>query len=351
MKALVFRGAADATVENLEIPEPGPTEVLVRVAVCGVCGSAAAELDHGPILTTAPVVLGHEFSGVVEAVGVDVTTLAPGDHVVSGAGISCGECRPCRRGRTNLCVDYRTAGLQINGGLAEYTVVPATTLLDVSGSGLTLDTLGLAQPMSIAVHAVRRSGLGPDDDAIIVGVGGIGAFLTVAASAIAARVLVVDIDPDRLDLAVKLGAHHVMNARDGSLADRIEALGLHPDVLFEVSGTKAGLDSVLSTARPGSTIVPVGIQRDDVSIPVAQWTVREYTVVGTNAHVFADDLPDAVRLLSTRDDWSDVAPLVLPLDDTVPQGIEPIRTGAAHRIKTLIDPSIHAARAAVHRKS
>ena len=351
MRALVFRGAAGAEVESIEVPAPGQGEVLVRIAVCGVCGSDAAELDHGPILTSPPVVLGHEFAGVVESVGAGVTSLTPGAIVVCGAGISCGECRSCSQGRTNLCVQYRTAGLPIDGGLAEYAVVPASTLLDVTDSGLPLDTLGLAQPMSIAVHAVRRSGLRDGDDAIIVGVGGIGAFLTVAASAIAARVLVVDLDPERLELALRLGADHVMNARDGSLAERIEELGLHPDVLFEVSGTQPGLDSVLSAARPGSTIVPVGIQRDDVAVPLAQWTVREYTVVGTNAHVFAADLPDAVRLLATRDDWSDIAPLVIPLDDAISHGIDPIRTGTARRIKTLVDPTIRAARAADHRKS
>ena len=351
MRALVFRGAAGAEVESIPVPVPGPGEVLVRVAVCGVCGSDAAELDHGPILTSPPVVLGHEFAGTVESLGEGVTTLALGAHVVCGAGISCGDCRPCSQGRTNLCARYRTAGLQIDGGLAEFAVVPASTLLDVTDSGLPLDTLGLAQPMSIAVHAVRRSGLREGDDAIIVGVGGIGAFLTVAASALAARVLVVDLDPERLDLALRLGADHVMNARDGSLAERIETLGLHPDVLFEVSGTKPGLDSVLAAARPGSTIVPVGIQRDEISVPLAQWTVREYSVIGTNAHVFAADLPDAVRLLATRDDWSDIAPLVIPLDDAIADGIDPIRTGTAHRIKTLVDPTIQTARAADHRRS
>lgn len=351
MKALVFRGANDATVETVPEPVAGPGEVVVRVAVCGVCGSDAAEFDHGPILTSPPVVLGHEFAGVVESVGEGVTSVSPGSLVVSGAGISCGECRPCSQGRTNLCADYRTAGLQINGGLAEYTVVPASILLDVTDSGLPLDTLGLAQPMSIAVHAVRRSGLRAGDDAIIVGVGGIGAFLTVAAAAVASRVLVVDLDPERLELALRLGADHVMNARDGSLSDRIESLGLHPDVLFEVSGSKPGLDSVLAAARPGSTIVPVGIQRDEVAVPLAQWTVREYTIVGTNAHVFAADLPRAVELLATRDDWSDIAPLVIPLDQAVSDGLEPIRTGTSSRIKTLIDPSISAPRAADHLRS
>ncbi len=335
----------------MPVPEPGRGEVLVRVAVCGVCGSDAAELDHGPVLTSPPVVLGHEFAGTVERLGAGAHRLVEGARVVCGAGISCGECRQCARGRTNLCADYRTAGLQHHGGLAEYVVVPESVLLDVSDSPLHFDTLGLAQPMSIAVHAVRRSGATARDTAVVVGAGGIGAFLTVAAAAVADRVIVVDLDPARLAMARDLGAHDVVDARAGTLAESLAALDAHPDVLFEVSGSAAGWRSVLDAARPGSTIVPVGIQRDEVPVPLAHWTVREYTVVGTNAHVFADDLPEAVRLLESRGDWSDVAPLVVPIDDAVANGIDPLRTGTATRIKTLVDPGASAPRPADHRRS
>src|SRR5690606_3676837 len=111
-------------------------------------------------------------------------------------GVSCGKCKPCREGRTNLCREYTTLGLQHDGGLAGYVVSPASILLDVSNTGLTMDTLGLTQPMSIAVHAVRRSGLRAGQDAVIIGVGGIGAFITFAAVAVGARVLVVDLNEE-----------------------------------------------------------------------------------------------------------------------------------------------------------
>lgn len=341
----MLHGAGEAVIVDREAPAPGPGEVLVRVAVCGVCGSDAAEYDHGPVLCSPPVVLGHEFAGTVEAVGPGVSGVAVGARVVCGAGVSCGECRPCRRGRTNLCTRYWTTGLQRDGGLAELVVVPESILLDVTDSPLSLDTLGLAQPMSIAVHAVRRSGLRSDDTAVIVGAGGIGTFLTVAAAAVAERVIVVDLDPSRLELAQRLGASDTIDARAGSLADALAARDAEPDVLFEVSGSAAGLRSVLDAAKPGSTIVPVGIQRAEVSVPLAQWTVREYTIIGTNAHVFATDLADAVRLLESRTDWSDVAPTVLPLERAVDDGLVPLSTGSSTRIKTLIDP------AAVHERS
>jgi len=347
MRAAVLHAPGDLRIEEREKPTAGPGEVLVRVAVCGVCGSDATEYDRGPVLTVLPVTLGHEFAGTVEAVGEGVT-LRPGAVVVCGAGISCGTCKPCRAGRTNLCRSYVTAGLQRDGGLAGYVVVPESTLLDVTASGLPLDTLGLAQPMSIAVHAVRRSGLAAGQDAVVVGIGGIGAFLTVAAAATGARVLVVDLNQDRLDLAQRLGAQETLLASSGTLAARIAELDMDVDVFFEVSGSEAGLASVLDAARPGATIVPVGIQKGDVPLPLGNWTLREYTIVGTVAHVVADDLPEAVRLLGTRSYWSDLAGRIIPLDRTLDEGLLPLTAGHPAQVKTLIDPWIDAPRPAVH---
>jgi threonine dehydrogenase-like Zn-dependent dehydrogenase len=295
-----------------------------------------------------PVTLGHEFAGVVEAVGEGVTGLQPGAVVVCGAGISCGECKFCREGRTNLCTSYHTLGLQQDGGLAGYVTAPVSTLLDVTATGLPLDTLGLAQPMSIAVHAVRRSGLRAGQDAVIVGIGGIGAFITVAAAATGARVLVVDLNPERLELARRLGAAETLRAGDATLTERLTELGMLPDVFFEVSGSAPGLASVLEAARPGATIVPVGIQKGDVPVPLGNWTLSEYTIIGTLAHVVGTDLPDAVRLLGTRPDWSDLAGEVLPLDRVVDDALVPLTTGKPGQIKTLIDPWISAPRPAVH---
>ncbi len=349
MRAAVLHAVDDLRVQPVEIPTPGPDEVLVRVAVCGVCGSDATEYSRGPVLTVMPVTLGHEFVGVVETLGEGVTSVSVGATVVCGAGVSCGECKPCRGGRTNLCRNYSTLGLQHDGGLAGYVVAPVSTLLDVSDTGLPLDTLGLSQPMSIAVHAVRRSGLRAGQDAVIIGVGGIGAFITFAAASVGARVLVVDLNTERLRLAESLGAFATLEAGTATLTDKLAELGMDPDVYFEVSGSAAGLSSVLDAAAPGSTIVPVGIQRGEPELPLGSWTLREYTIVGTVAHVIADDLPEAVRLLGTREDWSDIAHEVIPLDLVLSDGLQPILDGTAIQTKTLIDPWITEPRPAVHR--
>ncbi|WP_448003108.1 zinc-dependent alcohol dehydrogenase [Agromyces bauzanensis] len=348
MRASVLHGVGDLRIEEKPVPEPGPGEVLIRVGVCGVCGSDATEFGRGLVLAQPPVTLGHEFAGVVEAVGPGVSSPAVGATVVCGAGVSCGECKPCREGRTNLCRSYSTIGFHHDGGLAGYVTAPAGIVLDVSDSGLPMDTLGLTQPMAIAVHAVRRSGLRAGQDAVIVGVGGIGAFITFAAAATGARVLVVDRDEERLELGLRLGAASALLAGSTPLRDRLAELGMDADVFFEVSGSAPGLASVLEAAEQGSTIVPVGIQRGEPALPLGRWTLNEYTIVGTVAHVFNVDFPEAVRLLGTRPDWSDLAREVIPLDLVADEALRPLVDGRSHQIKTLVDPWITEPRPAVH---
>ncbi len=118
MRAAVLHSVGDLRIEEKPAPEPGAGEVLIRVTVCGVCGSDATEFGRGLVLAQPPVTLGHEFAGVVEALGPGVEGLAVGASVVCGAGVSCGECKPCREGRTNLCRNYSTIGFHHDGGLA-----------------------------------------------------------------------------------------------------------------------------------------------------------------------------------------------------------------------------------------
>jgi len=351
MRAAVLHDVHDLRIDDVPVPSPGPGEVLIRVGVCGVCGSDATEFGRGLVLAQPPVTLGHEFAGTIEQVGPGVSELTVGATVVCGAGLSCGECKMCRAGRTNLCTSYTTLGFHHDGGLAGYVICPAEIVWDASASGLTLDTLGLAQPMAIAVHAVRRSGLQPGQDAVVVGVGGIGAFITHAAAATGARVLVTDLNAPRLELARALGAADTVQAGGQSLREALSERGIVPDVFFEVSGSAPGLASVLDAASPGATIVPVGIQRGEPALPLGSWTLREYTIVGTVAHVYRDDIPEAVRLLAARGEWSDVAADVLPLDEVVDGALQPLLSGAPGQVKTLIDPWTERRRAAVHGSS
>ncbi len=325
MRAAVYHGAGDIRIEDVPVPEPGAGEFLIEVTAVGICGTDAHEYHSGPHqFPSGSFIPGHEFAGRVVAVGDEVDGFEIGDLVATGAGISCGVCRWCEKGRTNLCATYSTLGLQRPGGLAEYAVVPAGISLEVGSFGLDPVYAALTQPMSIAVHVMRRGRVEPGETALVIGAGGIGSFLTYALSQMGVATQVVDINDERLAVARNLGA-----------VDAVE----YPDVVFEVTGNPAGLQQAVEAAGRGARIVLVGLQGSPSEVDLRQVSIQENELIGTNAHVFASDFADAALLLASRaEGWSDVAPMVIPLDDLVELGLVPMIEGRPVAIKTLIDP-------------
>jgi (R,R)-butanediol dehydrogenase/meso-butanediol dehydrogenase/diacetyl reductase len=355
MRAAVMHGRGDIRFEEVPEPEPGAGELLISVSTVGVCGTDASEYGRGPGMFPievrhpvtghlGPMIPGHEFAGTVVAIGSDVTGFSVGDLVVSGAGVSCGSCRQCRLGNTNLCTAYSTVGLNRHGALAEFVAAPASSCLNLAGRSISPDVAALGQPMAIAVHAMRRGGLTPGDRALIIGAGGIGAFITHAASAEGdVDLLVADLDLDRLSVAEAMGAtttHRV--APDTSLEDQLEA-GF--DVVYECTGRPPVLQSALALVRPGGRVVAVGIPKGEVSIDANQLVLLEKELVGTLAHAFAADMPPAMDLLERSPGlWSRIAPEVLPLEALVAEGLQPMVEGTQGRIKTLLSPSLDSTR-------
>jgi (R,R)-butanediol dehydrogenase/meso-butanediol dehydrogenase/diacetyl reductase len=350
MKAAVYYGAGDIRIEDVSDPSPGPGELLLEIHAAGICGTDVGEFVHGPMSYAVgrhsvtgrrgPLIPGHELSGRVVSRGPGAEEFELGTVVASGAGISCGECFQCHAGRTNLCLQYSTVGLHRNGALAQFCAVPAATCLDVSTYGLDEETAALAQPMAIAVHSMRRGRINPGEDAVVIGAGGIGAFLIYAAAEAGARVTVVDLAPDRLELACHLGAAETMTPTDGvPLGKALAELDVHPMVVYEVTGGKAPFYEAIEAVMPGGRLVFVGLQADTRELDARRLTLTEIEFIGTNAHVCSADLPEALRLLAARGTpWNDVAPIMLPLDELVPDGVRPMAEGRATRVKTLIDP-------------
>jgi threonine dehydrogenase-like Zn-dependent dehydrogenase len=326
MQAARFYGAGDLRLESVPRPSaPGPGQVLLRVRAAGICGSDALEFRAGPVLASPPVTLGHEFAGEVVAVGPGVE-LRIGSLVACGAGMSCGECEPCRSGRTNLCTSYATLGFHRDGGLAELCLAPADVCIEVD---LPPRVAALAQPMAIAVHALRRGRVEPGEEVVVIGAGGVGAFLTYALAQSGSAVTVMDLDDRRLEVASALGA--VRTARE--LPDPLVAT-----VVFEVSGARAPLEQAVAALPRGGRVVVVGVQKEPPAVDFRRVALDELELIGTVAHVVKEDLPEAVRLLASRDSWDDVAPTVIGLDDLLDRGIRPLADGTSEQIKTLIDP-------------
>lgn len=352
MRAVVYHGTRDLRVEEAPDPVPAAGELLLEVHAVGVCGTDAAEWQHGPTIYAVPgphpvtghvgpLIPGHELSGRVVQVGEGVDGFANGTLVACGAGYVTGPEEPATRDRPNLAASYATVGLQRHGGLAQYVAVPAEACLDVGSYGLGDDTAALAQPMAIAVHAFHRGRPQAGEAALVIGAGGIGAFLVYAASQFGLRVAVADISDERLEIASALGAGELLGSAE--IPDPKQAIrdrGLDISIVYEVTGTDPGLRSaLLVAARLGARVVLVGLHGQPREIDLRWITLREIELIGTNAHVCSSDLPEAARLLALRaEGWSDVAPTAFPLDMVVEEGILPIVERRPTRVKTLIDP-------------
>lgn len=352
MRAVVYHGKNDLRVEEVPMPVPAPGELLLEVHAVGVCGTDAAEWARGPSIYafpgphpvtghSGPLIPGHELSGRVVGRGVGVSGFEEGTVVACGAGYVANSAERAASLRPNLASSYATVGLQRHGGLAQYVAVPADCCVDVGPFGLKDDAAALAQPMAIAVHAFYRGRPQPGDSALVVGAGGIGAFLIYAASQFGLRVAVADLSHERLAIASALGAEVLLGPDEitdpgAALAKQKFSVGL----IYEVTGSSTGLSSSLMIAEAvGARLVLVGLHEEAREIDLRRVTLREIELIGTNAHVCGTDLPEAVRLLAQRaEGWADVAPEAFPLEAAVDEGIRPIAERRSTRVKTLIDP-------------
>jgi (R,R)-butanediol dehydrogenase / meso-butanediol dehydrogenase / diacetyl reductase len=341
VKAAVYRGPGAVTVEDYPEPAaPGPGEVTLAVSRAAICGTDASEWAHGPLLAQPPVVLGHEFTGTVVATGEAAHRFGLDDRLVCGAGASCGRCEWCTAGRNNLCAGYRTFGLHVDGGLARYVNVPEAICLPVP-AGISDTAAAMAQPLAVALHAVRRSGLQPGQSCVVIGVGGIGAFVVAAAaSAGAAPLMALDIDENRLATARQLGAHQTHNVRGADLADVIvtqtDGAGAH--VVIEATGTAQAPAAALAGTRRGGTVLLVGLQAAPRELNLFDMTTREVNIATTLAHVCDSDLPESLRVLAQRPLADVVLGDVIPLADLIEGGLRPLAEGSAQG-KIVVDPT------------
>jgi (R,R)-butanediol dehydrogenase/meso-butanediol dehydrogenase/diacetyl reductase len=273
------------------------------------------------------VILGHEFVGRVIEAGRNVFGLNVGDRVVSGAGISCGQCRWCLLGRTNLCAEYRTLGLQANGGLAEYVTSPAA-ICRLVPEACDDDAAAMAQPLAVALHAVSRVGVTSGDTVAVIGTGGIGSFIVAAASSRApqGRVVAIDIDDERLRTAAALGANETINAGDHDLAELLLGLtdGVGFDVVIESSGAPHGPASAIVGTRKGGRVLLVGLHGASRSLELTPMILREVDIFTTVAHICDSDLPAALGLLASTDVASIAAGPKIQLDALVEEGLRPL---------------------------
>jgi (R,R)-butanediol dehydrogenase / meso-butanediol dehydrogenase / diacetyl reductase len=351
MKAARFHGPGDIRIEDVPDPTVGPGQVEVSVDWCGICGTDLHEFLEGPIFIPAkgaphpitgqelPVVMGHEFAGVVSAVGAGVTGVREGDRVAVEPYYVCGECSACAAGRYNICRKLGFVGLAgQDGGFAERCVVDQRWIHQLGE--LPTDIGALVEPLAVGYHAVRLSGLRPGGTAAVFGAGPIGLVTAAALTAAGAgQVIVVEPAAARKAKARSGGADAVLDPTSTDVGDAIRDLtgGAGADVAFECAGIDAVLASAIGAVRPGGTVVNVAIWGHVPQVAMNDLVLSEVTVIGSLA--YCGDHADTIALL--RDGRVDAAPFItgrIGLDDLVTGGFRELIDNKEENVKILVSP-------------
>jgi L-iditol 2-dehydrogenase len=302
---LVYRGEPD--------PVPGPDEVLIEVKACGICGSDIHGYDGSSGRRVPPLIMGHEASGVVAAVGDRVEGWGAGDRVTFDSTVWCGDCFHCARGEVNLCDRRQVLGVSTgeyrrHGAFAEYVVVPRHILHRIPDE-VTFVQAAAVEPLAVAVHALDRTLQQGNESALVVGAGMVG-LLAIQALRAAGNPLTIaiDLDPDRLELAGRLGADATLAADDPSLASRIRELthGRGADRSFEVVGTAAAVRTAISNTRKGGSVTLIGNLQPSVPLPLQDVVTRQISLLGSCA--LSGEYPACLDLISAGD--VDLDPLI-----------------------------------------
>jgi 6-hydroxycyclohex-1-ene-1-carbonyl-CoA dehydrogenase len=296
MKAAVFHGPErPLTIEDIPTPSPGPHEVRVTVAACGVCHTDLHYIDHGtPTFKTPPLVLGHEVSGTIDALGSEVGSgaggtgggLTVGDRVLLPAVLPCGHCRTCRSGRENICERSAMLGNHVDGGYAEHIVVPAKDVYPLPDEIPLVEGSIIADALTTPYHAVvNRGEVKPGDWVAVIGCGGIGLNIVQVAVALGARVIALDIAAPKLEWATGLGAVATVNTGDTDRPDKAvrqltgSAGGV--DVAFEAVGRGRTQQLAGSCLRTGGRLVLVGYSPETMGLNAGRVMFRELEILGS----------------------------------------------------------------------
>ena len=349
MRALRFHAARDLRIEELDEPgAPGPGDVVVRVATCGICGTDLHEYVAGPIVTPVephpltgaqnPQILGHEFSGEVVAAGSAVTSVREGDRVAIMPLAYCGSCAYCRRGLQHLCATMGCVGLSHAWGgmgalatVAEYQVVRLP-------DAVSYEQGALIEPTAVAAYGVERAGVQPGDRVLVTGAGPIGALAALCAhGAGAATVYVSEPNAARRARAEALGVAVVVDPTDVDVPAFLheETDGLGVDVAIECSGHPNGFNAAIASLRRRGTLAQTGLFVGEAQVEPMLWSLNDLSIIGTWCYWVYDFDRIAAQIGAGGLPVERVITSTVGLDDA-PDAFARLASGAADEIKVLV---------------
>lgn len=333
MRAALFDAPGEVHTGTVPDPTPGPEDILIRVGACGICGTDLHIFAGDNPLARYPVIPGHEFAGEVVALGSEAgqTGITVGSRVAVDPNLNCGYCEQCRAGRQNLCLHYGAIGVSVNGAIAEFVAVPEKKAYILPES-LSYPEAALIEPVSCAVHGMHSINPKSGDTFLIVGAGTMGLMLLqLAVHGGASRVVVVDLNPNRLALAEQLGARRTYTDIRHALAD--EPLGFN--CVIDATGVAVAIEQAFWAVKRGGKFMIFGVSPHEARISLSPFRIynEEITIVGSMA--VQNSFQGALDLLqngiiSTRDLLS--TPYTL---EEFPQALDLVRRGEGRKTQIL----------------
>jgi L-iditol 2-dehydrogenase len=337
MKAAVWHGGKHVRIEEVPDPEVNTDEVLVRVKSAGICGSDAHAFEGKSKRRVPPLILGHEFSGVVADVGTGVLGFQNGDRVVVEPIISCGACERCSNGRTNICLEIRFIGLHVPGAFAEYVAVPARKCYKLPDS-VSFDEAALVEPLSVATHAVNMTPTKVGDNLLVIGSGVVGLMiLQVARLGISGSIFVSDLIDYKLDLAKRLGANAIIHSGREDVSKRVRELtkGRGVDAVIEAVGVQDTLQQALTLVKKGGQVTITGLLEQMIQVDIMKLVTNEITMRGGYCYTSAE-FKTSLDLVATG--TVQLKPLIthsFPLEN-IADAVDLLTEGKEQHIKILL---------------
>lgn len=302
MKAMLLSDYQQLEITDMPEPDVGSHDILISVQACGICGSDVHGYDGSSGRRIPPLIMGHEAAGLITQVGQAVTRFQVGDRVTFDSTISCGNCYHCSRGEINLCDNRKVLGVSCDqyrqhGAFAQFVVVPEHITYALPDS-FPFEHAAMIEAVSVAVHAANRTSISLGDSCVVVGTGMIGLLVIQAMKrAGCSTVIAVDLDPDKLELAIKLGATASINAAQEDVIARVKEMtsGRGADVAVEVVGATKTIQTAIESVRKGGNVTLVGNLAPEIELPLQSVVTRELTLNGSCAS--QGEYPQCIELM------------------------------------------------------
>lgn len=301
MKAAVYTGPQQLEIQDIAIPELGPRDVLVKVAYCGVCGTDVHIFsgDGGAADVVPPLVIGHEFSGVVEAVGENVTRVKVGDEVSVNPNDMCGACYYCQNGQEHFCTDFTGYGTTVNGGFAQYCV--ANEKQAYKTQGIDLLAAAMVEPLSCCLHGIDLCNIQPGSEVLVIGAGPIGLImLQLAKICGAGKVIVSAHSEDKRQAALELGADLVIDPKTQNVDEILKAEVKNLDLVIECAGSPAAIEDAVKWAGKGGTVMLFGLTGPDAEVRIKPDVIFKKELKITSSFINPYTYERSIKLLQGK---------------------------------------------------